>query len=182
MIDALLGIATGTRPQAGEGESTADDGTNGHPHTQKDGPTISYAIRGEATLVNCWEDPHYFTAAFPTLFPSGIGGHLDQRTVPVSLVAFSEWVLNHRRRRHVVPTSLCKSPLTLVDSLAIKPSCTFSTIVCSWKVRSSLGHTLLVKRQNWKSTSDDIAFLTVDQLEDEASTLCVTLLYLIDDQ
>jgi hypothetical protein len=33
---------------------------------------------------------------------------------------------------------------------------------------SSLGHTLLVKRQNWKSTSDDIAFLTVDQLEDAA--------------
>jgi hypothetical protein len=34
--------------------------------------------------------------------------------------------------------------------------------------RSSLGHTLLVKRQNWRSVRDDIASLTVDQLQDAA--------------
>jgi hypothetical protein len=34
--------------------------------------------------------------------------------------------------------------------------------------QSSLGHTLLVKRQNWRSVRDDIASLTVDQLQDAA--------------
>ena len=36
---------------------------------------------------------------------------------------------------------------------------------------SSLGHTLLIKRQNWKSTTDDIASLTVNQLEDAAKAV-----------
>lgn len=37
-------------------------------------PTISYAIRGQSAPTNSWEDPHYFTAVFPTLFPTGTGG------------------------------------------------------------------------------------------------------------
>ena len=36
---------------------------------------------------------------------------------------------------------------------------------------SSLGHRLLVKRQNWKSTMDDITSLIVDQLEDLAKVV-----------
>ena len=36
---------------------------------------------------------------------------------------------------------------------------------------SSLGNTLLVKRRNWKAAEDDIASLTVDQLEDAAKTV-----------
>ncbi|KAH6712162.1 hypothetical protein BKA61DRAFT_553481, partial [Leptodontidium sp. MPI-SDFR-AT-0119] len=99
MIDALLGIVTGSRRQAEEGESTEEGVTDRHPHARRKIPVISYAIRGQATLANSWEDPHYFTAAFPTLFPTGVGGHLDQRTVPVSLVAFVEWALNHHSRR-----------------------------------------------------------------------------------
>jgi hypothetical protein len=65
-------------------------------------PVISYTIHGQATLVDHWSDPHYFTAAFPTLFPTGIGGHLDERTIPVSLEAFAEWALSH----HVEGVSL----------------------------------------------------------------------------
>jgi hypothetical protein len=83
MIDALLGIVTGSRRQAREGESTEDDVTDGRPHTRRKIPIISYAIRGLATLANSWEDPYYFTAAFLTLFPTDLGGHLDQRTVLV---------------------------------------------------------------------------------------------------
>src|SRR6266480_671483 len=37
--------------------------------------------------------------------------------------------------------------------------------------RSSLGHTLLIKRQNWRSVRDDIASLTVDQLQDAAKAV-----------
>lgn len=40
-------------------------------------PLIRYTIRGRATLVNHWDDPRYFTAAFSTLFPTGVGGHLE---------------------------------------------------------------------------------------------------------
>jgi hypothetical protein len=47
-------------------------------------------IHGQAALLNHWYDSYYFTAAFPTLFPMGIGGHLDQHDIHVSLVAFAE--------------------------------------------------------------------------------------------
>ena len=36
---------------------------------------------------------------------------------------------------------------------------------------SSLGHRLLVKCQNWKSTMDNITSLIVDQLEDLAKVV-----------
>jgi hypothetical protein len=63
-------------------------------------PVISYKIEGQAALLNHWEDPHYFTAAFPTLFPTGIGGHLDQRTVSVTLASYANWALSHHSRRY----------------------------------------------------------------------------------
>ncbi|OKO97720.1 ATP-dependent DNA helicase PIF1 [Penicillium subrubescens] len=62
-------------------------------------PAISYTIHGQAILVDHWSDPYYFTAAFPTLFPTGIGGHLDERAIPLSLGAFAEWALSHHSRR-----------------------------------------------------------------------------------
>ena len=36
---------------------------------------------------------------------------------------------------------------------------------------SSLGNTLLVKRQDWKSTKEDIASLTIDQLQAAAKSV-----------
>jgi hypothetical protein len=36
---------------------------------------------------------------------------------------------------------------------------------------SSLGHALLVKRRNWRSAEDDVASLTIDQLEDAAKAV-----------
>jgi hypothetical protein len=62
-------------------------------------PTISYGVRGQPVLMNHWDDAHYFTSAFPTLFPNGIGGHKDQRPIVVSLEAFAEWALSHHSRR-----------------------------------------------------------------------------------
>jgi hypothetical protein len=61
---------------------------------------IRYGFRKDsAALCNSWEDPLYFTAAFPTLFPTGAGGHLDNRPVKVSLEAFAKWALSHHSRR-----------------------------------------------------------------------------------
>ena len=51
-------------------------------------PAIFYSVRGDATMVDHWTDPHDFTAAFPVLFPAEIGGCLDERDIPLSLVAF----------------------------------------------------------------------------------------------
>lgn len=62
-------------------------------------PAISYRTRALVPLMDHWLDPHYFTAAFPTLFPNGIGGHLNERIIPVSLSSFAEWALNHHSRR-----------------------------------------------------------------------------------
>jgi hypothetical protein len=35
--------------------------------------------------MNHWSKPYHFTAAFPTLYPMGVGGHLDERNIPVPL-------------------------------------------------------------------------------------------------
>jgi hypothetical protein len=86
MIDALLGLVTENAPKA---EGMMPAAGDEHRHRQREAPLISYAIRGQATLMNSWEDPHYFTGAFPTLFPKGLGGHQDKRPVAVSLDAFT---------------------------------------------------------------------------------------------
>ncbi|KFZ23650.1 hypothetical protein V502_01866 [Pseudogymnoascus sp. VKM F-4520 (FW-2644)] len=117
-------------------------------------PVISYAIRGQAPLASNWENPAFFTAAFPTLFPTGVGGHLDQRTLKVSLIAFANWALNHHSRRFARHKTFM---YLLYDVSQLRSS--------------SLGNTLLIKRQNWRSTVDDIRSLTVNQLQDAATKL-----------
>jgi hypothetical protein len=96
MIDALLGLVTDSSSQPDE---TIPDAEHEHRQKQRDVPLISYAIRGQATLMSSWEDPSYFTGAFPTLFPTGVGDHLDQRPIDISFKAFAQWALNHHSRR-----------------------------------------------------------------------------------
>lgn len=67
--------------------------------SQNPRPVITYGISGQASLLNQWQDPHFLTSAFPTLFPTGAGGHLDERLVPVSITAFANWALRHHSRR-----------------------------------------------------------------------------------
>ena len=60
---------------------------------------ISYKTIGELPPINAFTDPDYFTAAFPTLFPFGIGGHLGDlngnRPEEVSLKAFAKYTMLH---------------------------------------------------------------------------------------
>jgi hypothetical protein len=70
----------------------------------EDVPVIRYVSNGHSVLLNNWQDPEYFTGSFPTLFPSGSGGHLadsQERTVSVSLEAWAKWALSHHSRRCV---------------------------------------------------------------------------------
>jgi hypothetical protein len=100
LIDALLGVVSGNSSRVDETTQAADHSDeHEHGHRQRDLPTISYAIRGQASLMSSWEDPNYFTGAFPTLFPNGLGGHQDRRPISVSLTAFAQWALNHHSRR-----------------------------------------------------------------------------------
>jgi hypothetical protein len=77
LIDALLGVVTGSSSRADGTTPVINDlgATEATEHRWRILPTISYAIRGQAALMNSWEDPHYFTGAFPMLFPIGLGGH-----------------------------------------------------------------------------------------------------------
>jgi hypothetical protein len=99
IIDALLGVITGNTCEADEGTLPADDISDEHRYRKRDVPMISYPICGQATLMSCWEDRHYFAGAFPTLFPTGIGGHQDQMPILLSLAAFAQWALSHHSRR-----------------------------------------------------------------------------------
>jgi hypothetical protein len=75
-------------------------GTDNDRSSEQGSNYISYGIRSDrSVLSNVWEDPLHFTSAFPTLFPTGTGGHLDERAVKVSLEAFGKWALKHHSRR-----------------------------------------------------------------------------------
>jgi len=108
MINTLREVLACDRCGTDESVPTPEDVIDEPGHRRRMIPTISYAMRGQSALMNNWGDPHYFTAAFPTLFPSGIGGHQDERTVPVSLTAFAEWSLNHHSRRQAAIVHCCE--------------------------------------------------------------------------
>jgi hypothetical protein len=119
LLNALLSVVSS--PSASSTQRTLR-------HGQQRIPTLSYRIQGQATLVDHWDDPTYFTGAFPALFPLGIGGHLDDRPLNVSLSSFAEWALKHHSRRYALTVSSGELPtLTRAGSRATKPSCTLYT-------------------------------------------------------
>jgi len=89
LIDALLKVVTSESSHVDETAPASDD-PDESVHMQRDLPTIFYAIRGQTTLMSSWEDSYYFTDAFSTLFPNGLGGYQDRRPVLVSLEAFAK--------------------------------------------------------------------------------------------
>jgi hypothetical protein len=65
-------------------------------------PVITWVGEGRRVLLNDYDNPEYFTGAFPTLFPYGRGGHLptpNDRNTAISLEAWAKWLLNHHSRR-----------------------------------------------------------------------------------
>ena len=62
-------------------------------------PHISYKTTQHLPAMSAFTDPDYFTAAFPTLFPFGIGGHLGDangdRPEEVSLKVFARYTMLH---------------------------------------------------------------------------------------
>jgi hypothetical protein len=166
MIDTLREVVTRGVYGTGESVPTVEDVIDGPGRRRGNMPTISYAIRGQSALMNSWEDPRYFTAAFPTLFPTGTGGHQDKRTVPVSLAAFAEWALNHHSRRQAVLIHCCESLIAFADSHATS----YFTMYCNSEVRH-LEMLFSSNVENWRAAEDDIASLTIEQLENAAKAV-----------
>jgi hypothetical protein len=71
----------------------------GVPNDNSRLPHISYKTTQHLPPMSAFTDPDYFTAAFPTLFPFGIGGHLGDangdRPEEVSLKAFARYTMLH---------------------------------------------------------------------------------------
>ena len=126
-------------------------------------------MRGQISLLDQWTDPRYSTAAFPTLFPTGIGGHLEDRPFPVSLGSFMEWALRHHSRRYVLPQVHKFS--TNFSRFARHKTFMYLAYDMLQLRTSSLANRLLIQRQKWKSATDDIANLTEDQLLDALKAL-----------
>ena len=88
--DCSLPIDNGPRDDEDSDETPDDDGRPPH---------ISYKTSQDLPLINSFTEPDYFTAAFPTLFPFGIGGHLGDgngnRPETISLKAFARYAMLH---------------------------------------------------------------------------------------
>ena len=107
------------------------DDEGGAPNRRTRLPHISYNTTQHLPLINAFTDPDYFTAAFPTLFPFGIGGHLGDangdRPEEVSLKAFARYTMLHHSLLWVTPTYY-HAILIIVASLNTIPLCFISTI------------------------------------------------------
>ncbi|KAH8800697.1 hypothetical protein F5884DRAFT_534125 [Xylogone sp. PMI_703] len=75
------------------------DDEEGPPNDNCRLPHVSYKTTQHLPPMSAFTDPDYFTAAFPTLFPFGIGGHLGDangdRPEEVSLKAFARYTMLH---------------------------------------------------------------------------------------
>jgi hypothetical protein len=116
LLDTLQKVMTGIPCAPDRNTVDADDATDECTTGQGSIQAISYVIHGQSTLMSNWEDPYYFTAAFPTLFLTGIGGHQDKRKVPVSLAAFADWALNHYSRRRAALIQCCECLISFTGS------------------------------------------------------------------
>jgi hypothetical protein len=76
--------------------------SNAHVGQTEGKPVITWTGGDRNALMNDYEDRDFFTSAFPTLFPFGIGGHMPlptERRTPVSLETWGKWLMNHHSRR-----------------------------------------------------------------------------------
>lgn len=65
-------------------------------------PVFTYQSRDYVKPLNDWDNHDFFTTAFPTLFPFGVGDHLTKKDesgqIRVSLQNWAKWTLSHHLR------------------------------------------------------------------------------------
>ena len=97
-LQAILQEQDPDRAGFGEDDATdIQDDEESAPNDDSRLPHISYKTTQHLPPISAFTDPDYFTAAFPTLFPIGIGGHLgdanSNRPEEVSLKAFARYTM-----------------------------------------------------------------------------------------
>jgi hypothetical protein len=85
---------------------TSQQGVTGNNDMDNRPPAHMPQIRFRSTTglrpMNSYQDKDFFTAAYPTLFPLGIGGHIEDEAVrseSLSLQSFAQWALSHHSHR-----------------------------------------------------------------------------------
>ena len=78
MVDALLGSIVGPTSSAEIEPPTEAEAYMSVTPNKEMCQRFLTPYGGQAGL-NHWQDSHYFTGTFPTLFPCGTGGHRDER-------------------------------------------------------------------------------------------------------
>lgn len=99
LLNTLLELVSNRSRQKTKRTTQSHNTQSMSSHYSRRVPLISYTMRGQITPLSHWVDPRYFTAAFPTLFPTGVGGHLEDRPFPLSLASLTEWAMKHHSRR-----------------------------------------------------------------------------------
>jgi hypothetical protein len=116
--------------------------------------------------MNSYTEPDYFTAAFPTLFPFGIGGHLGDingnRPETVSLQAFAKYTMLHHSLMYVFSTDAC----IFSNLLSFSQHHTFMFYIYDLILvrQATFGNYLQVKKGYWAKATVDIARLSGDDL------------------
>jgi hypothetical protein len=108
-----------------------------------------------------WPVFRYFPAPFPT---RGLSGHLEQRAFSLSLEL---WALKHHSRRYVPFKKVIASPVLHSNPCRFARHKTFMYLVYDvlQLQKASLGNSLLVQRQHWRSAEMILhSTLTEDRL------------------
>ncbi len=126
--------------------------------------------------MNDWEDPYYFTSAFPCLFPFGTGGHLEQRKGPMSLETWAKWTIQHHFHRYIHIVHIIEQA-NFNYRFARHPVFMFLVYDVIHKRKAALGYSLLVKSGMWEKTEELICEITYAQLTATATKIKETNRY-----
>lgn len=105
---------------------------SGHRH-------IQFASKLKLQPLNVYMDKDYFPAGFPTLFPYGVGGHLDECAVPVSIEHWTKTLLQHHTQKYVQHKAFI---FLLYNIIRVKDA--------------GKGNNLLVQEEYWDDFQKDI--------------------------
>jgi hypothetical protein len=142
-----------------------DDGIGSSSDNPPYLPHVSYKTPHDLPLINSFTDADYFTGAFPTLFPFGIGGHLGDlngnRPEKVSLQAFAKYAMLHHSLLYVF-----RALLHLSNILSFSQHHTFMFYIYDLILirQATFGNYVQVKNGYWAKATMDLARLSGDDL------------------
>ncbi len=120
---------------------------------------VTFRPRGQPVPLNNWENPHYFTSAFPCLFPFGTGDHLEQRKGPMSLETWAKWTIQHHSHRYVYIVQIIEQA-NFNYRFTRHPVFMFVVYDVIHRRKAVLEYSLLIKSGIWEKTEELIREIT----------------------